>query len=254
MLCTRRLKICGIMYGGNSNMSLQGQTAIITGASKGIGKAIAMSFAREKMNVVLSARTRSDLEKTAGEVEKLGGTPLVVPADVSKGQAVDKLVALAIERFGKIDILINNAGIGVFAPVDELQTQDFDRMFAVNMRGVFLCSRAVLPYMKKQNSGVIINISSLAGKNFFKGGAGYAASKWALNGFTKCLMLEAREFNIRVSIVCPGSVITEFSTHDGRDPEKLLQPQDVADSVLGVLKLPPNALMSEIDLRPTNPK
>ncbi len=235
-------------------MSLQNQVAIVTGASKGIGKAIALSFAKEKMNVVLAARTKSDLEKTAGEVEELGGKALAIPADVSRGQAVEQMITKTIETFGKIDVLINNAGMGVFAPVDELQTQDFDRMFAINMRGVFLCTRAVLPHMKKQKSGAIINISSLAGKNFFKGGAGYAATKWALNGFTKCLMLEAREYDIRVSVVCPGSVATEFSPHSGKDPAKILQSQDVADAVLTILRLPPNALMSEIDLRPTNPK
>jgi len=235
-------------------MSLQNNVAIITGASKGIGKAIALSFAKEKMNVVLVARTESDLEKTAGEVEELGGKTLAVPADVSQEGEVEHVVAKTIETFGKIDVLINNAGIGSFAPVDELSTQDFDRMFAINMRGVFLCTRTVLPHMKKQKSGAIINISSLAGKNFFKGGSGYAATKWALNGFTKCLMLEAREYDIRVSVVCPGSVATEFSPHSGKDPAKILQSQDVADSVLTILRLPPNALMSEVDLRPTNPK
>ncbi len=235
-------------------MSLQNNVAIVTGASKGIGKAIALSFAKEKMNVVLVARTEFALEKTAGEVEELGGNALVVPVDVSQEGEVEQVVAKTIETFGKIDVLINNAGMGSFAPVDELSTQDFDRMFAVNMRGVFLCTRTVLPHMKKQKSGAIINISSLAGKNFFKGGSGYAATKWALNGFTKCLMLEAREYDIRVSVVCPGSVATEFSPHSGKDPAKILQSQDVADAVLTILRLPPNALMSEVDLRPTNPK
>ncbi len=235
-------------------MSLDGQVAIVTGASKGIGKAIALSFAREKMKVVLAARTKSELEKASAEVNKLGGNALPVAMDISKDEDVAQLVSKTVETFGRIDVLINNAGLGMFAPVDELPVEDFDRMFAVNMRGVFLCTRAVLPYMKKQKSGAIINISSLAGKNFFKGGAGYAATKWALNGFTKCLMLEAREYDIRVSIVGPGSVATEFSPHSGKDPAKILQSQDVADAVLAVLRLPRNALMSEIDLRPTNPK
>lgn len=235
-------------------MTLSGQTAIVTGASKGIGRAIALTLAKEHMNIVLAARTRSDLQAVAEEVNTLGGQALVVPADVSRGQAVEQLITQSLETFGKIDVLVNNAGMGIFAPVDELSIQDFDQMFAINMRGVFLCTRAVLPHMKKQNSGAIINISSLAGKNFFTGGSGYAATKWALNGFTKCVMLEAREYNIRVSLVCPGSVATDFSPHTGKDPSKILQPQDVADSVLSILKLPPNALMSEIDLRPTNPK
>jgi NADP-dependent 3-hydroxy acid dehydrogenase YdfG len=235
-------------------MSLQDQVAIITGASKGIGKSIALSCARERMKITLAARTKSELDKAAEEVTHAGGEALVVPTDVSRGQAVDQLISQTLESFGKIDVLINNAGMGILAPVDELSIQDFDRMFAINMRGVFLCTRAVLPHMKNRKSGAIINISSLAGKNFFKGGSGYAATKWALNGFTKCLMLEAREYNIRVSVICPGSVDTEFSPHNGKDPTKILQPQDVADAVLTVLRLPPNALMSEVDLRPTNPK
>jgi NADP-dependent 3-hydroxy acid dehydrogenase YdfG len=235
-------------------MSLQGQVAIVTGASKGIGKFIALSCARERMKIALAARTKSELDKVAEEVTHAGGEALVVPTDVSRGQAVDQLISHTLESFGKIDVLVNNAGMGILAPVDELSIQDFDRMFAINMRGVFLCTRAVLPHMKNRKSGAIINISSLAGKNFFKGGSGYAATKWALNGFTKCLMLEAREYNIRVSVICPGSVATEFSPHSGKDLTKILQPQDVADAVLTVLRLPPNALMSEVDLRPTNPK
>ncbi len=231
-----------------------GKVAIVTGAGKGIGKAIALSLAKEKMKVVLTARTASDLEKVADEVKQLGGEALAIPADISREEDVKKVVSKTIDSFGSIDVLINNAGIGVFAPVEELKIEDFDRMFAVNMRGVFLCTQAVLPYMKKQASGAIINISSLAGKNFFKGGSGYAATKWALNGFTKCLMLEAREYNIRVSVICPGSVATEFSPHSGKDETKILQSQDVADAVLTVLRLPDNALMSEVDLRPTNPK
>jgi 3-oxoacyl-[acyl-carrier protein] reductase len=233
---------------------LKGQTAIVTGAGKGIGRAIALSFAREGMNIVLASRTKSDIDKTAEEVNGAGGTSFVMPTDVTRLQAVEHLVEQTLDSFGRIDVLVNNAGIGVFAPVEELHIADFDKMFNVNMRGVFLCTRTVLPHMKKRKSGAIINISSLAGKNFFKEGAGYAATKWALNGFTKCLMLEAREFNIRVSVICPGSVATSFSPDSGKDTAKILQAQDVADAVLTVLRLPPNALMSEVDLRPTNPK
>ncbi len=233
---------------------LKNQTALITGASKGIGKTIALSLAKAGMNVVLTARTKSELEKVAQEIESAGGKSLAVPGDVSRAQAVEQVVEKSLETFGKIDVLINNAGMGVFASVDELQIADFDKMFNVNMRGVFLCTRAVLPHMKNRKSGAIINISSLAGKNFFKGGAGYAATKWALNGFTKCLMQEAREFNIRVALICPGSVATGFSPHTGKDESKLLQAQDVAEAVLTILRLPESSLISEIDLRPTNPK
>jgi 3-oxoacyl-[acyl-carrier protein] reductase len=233
---------------------LKNQTAIVTGASRGIGRAIALSLAREGMNIILASRTKSSLDSVADEVSRSGGNPVVIATDVSHVQAVDNLVEKALDSFGKIDVLINNAGIGMFAPVEDIQVSDFDKMFNVNMRGVFLCTRAVLPHMKKRRSGAIINISSLAGKNFFKGGSGYAATKWALNGFTKCLMLEAREFNIRVSVICPGSVATEFTSDTSKDASKILQARDVADAVLTVLRLPAHALMSEVDLRPTNPK
>lgn len=231
-------------------MSLRGKVAVVTGAGKGIGKSIALSIAEAGANVVLAARTRSDLKSVAKEIEGHGGTALVVPTDVSDEQQVTRLVATTVERFGGVDILVNNAGIGVFDKVVDLKPDDFDRMWNVNVRGAFLCSRAALPYMIKQNSGIIINVASLAGKNAFIGGAGYAATKWALRGFSQCLMLEVREHNIRTITVCPGSVNTEFNS---TTKPRALQPQDVADAVLLAVQLPERAMASEIDLRPTIP-
>jgi NADP-dependent 3-hydroxy acid dehydrogenase YdfG len=154
-----------------------------------------------------------------------------------------------------LDILVNNAGIGRFAPVKELSLSDFDAMWNVNVRGLFLCTQHAVRMMETQRGGVIVNISSLAGKNAFVRGAGYAATKWALMGFAKCLMLEVRERNIRVVTVCPGSVDTTFS-HPSESPraEKLIHPQDVADTVLAAITIPARSMVSEIDIRPTNPK
>ncbi len=231
-------------------MSLKGKVAILTGAGKGIGRSIALSFAQEGMDVVLAARTRSDLDSVAKEVQDRGKAALAVPTDVSDEQQVARLITSTVERFGKIDILVNNAGVGVFKKVVDLRPDDFDRMWEVNVRGAYLCSRAALPYMMKQNSGVIVNVASLAGKNAFVGGAGYAATKWALRGFSQCMMLEVREYNIRSITVCPGSVDTEFGA---KIKPRALLPQDVADAVLFAVKLPGRAMASEIDLRPTIP-
>ncbi|MEX0602339.1 MAG: SDR family NAD(P)-dependent oxidoreductase, partial [Bacteroidota bacterium] len=162
----------------------------------------------------------------------------------------------AEQSFGRLDILVNNAGIGRFAPVRDLSPADLDAMWNVNLRGVFLCTKRALPIMERQRGGTIVQMSSLAGKNAFVNGAGYAATKWALMGFSKCLMLEERGFNIRIVLVCPGSVDTGFSPAD-KDParsDKILSPGDVADAVLTAVSLPARSMMSEIDLRPTNPQ
>jgi 3-oxoacyl-[acyl-carrier protein] reductase len=168
---------------------------IVTGGGRGIGKGIALSFAREQCRLVLAARTKSEIEKVADEVKQLGGEAIVVPTDVSREDDVEMLVKKAGDAFGRIDVLINNAGFGIFSKVAEMKTRDFQSMFDVNVRGVFFCTRAVLPYMMKQKDGVIVNVASLAGRNAFVGGAGYAATKWALIGFARSLMLEVREYN-----------------------------------------------------------
>lgn len=229
---------------------LKDKVAIVTGAGRGIGESIAVSLAREGADVALAARTRSELDAVAGKVRELGTNPLVLPTDVGDEPQVERMVSSTADRFGKIDILVNNAGVGFFSKVVDLKTEDFDRMWTVNVRGVFLCSRAVLPHMIKQNSGVIVNIASLAGKNSFVGGAGYAATKWALRGFSQCMMLEVRQHNIRTVTVCPGSVDTDFSP---KAKPRALRAEDVADAVLFAVQFPERAMASEIDLRPTIP-
>ncbi len=232
------------------------KTWIVTGAGRGIGRAIALALGAEHANVVVAARTASELSKVGDEIAALGGAALPVVADVSDESSVERLVQACADRFGTVDGLVNNAGIGSFVPVAKLTTADFDAMWAVNMRGVFLCTRAVLPYMTRAQSGDIVNISSLAGRNAFTGGAGYAATKWALIGFSRCLLLEVRDQNIRVITLCPGSVDTAFSgpSHQMKHSSAIPSADTIARVALDALRLPRNTMVSEIDIRPTNPK
>lgn len=231
-------------------------TWIVTGAGRGIGRAIALRLAAEGANVVASARTLAEIEKVAAEIEAGGGKALPVVADVSDAGAVERMVRACADRFGTVDGLVNNAGIGSFAPVAELAAEDFDRMWGVNMRGVFLSTKAVLPFMTSRRSGDIVNIASLAGRNAFTGGAGYAATKWALIGFSRCLMLEVRELNIRVITLCPGSVDTTFSgpSHHAKNAPAIPSADSIAEVAINALRMPRNTMVSEIDIRPTNPK
>jgi 3-oxoacyl-[acyl-carrier protein] reductase len=236
-------------------MKLTETVALVTGASRGIGKAIAATLAAQGASVMLVARTKSELEAVRAEIESRGGKAVVAPADLTEPEQVRMLFETIAQHFGRLDILVNNAGIGKFAPVKDFALSDFDAMWNLNVRAPFLCTQEAVRLMEAQRSGVIVNISSLAGKNAFVNGAGYAATKWALMGFSKCLMLEVRKHNIRVITVCPGSVDTTFAPP--RDPSKtnsLIHPQDVADTVLAAITIPARSMVSEIDIRPTNPQ
>lgn len=234
--------------------SVKGKAAIVTGASKGIGKSIALSLSEAGASVVLAARHEKELAAVEKEIHEAGGTCLSVPTDVSAEDQILRLAKCTIDMFGRIDILINNAGYGVFSKVIDTSLRDYDGMMSVNLRGVFLSCKAVLPNMIEHKSGAIINIASLAAKNSFVGGATYAATKWGLLGFSRSLMLEVRDFNIRVVTICPGSVNSNFS-NDAKDSDKIIQPQDVADTVLFALTMPARSNVSEIDIRPTvNPR
>ena len=238
-------------------MSLKDKVALVTGGGRGIGRAIALTLAKNEADVVVTARTQSEIDSVAKEIETLGRKALAVRADVSHEPDVKILVSKTVQKFDTVDILVNNAGIGAFANVTELSTKNFDEMWAINIRGVFLCTREVLPYMKKQQSGDIINISSLAGRNAFIGGAGYCATKWALIGFARCVMLEVREQNIRVITFCPGSVDTGFGNHASGSPRSsgnIPKAEDIAQVVADTLLMPRNVMVSEVDIRPTNPK
>jgi len=213
-------------------------------------------LAKEGVDVAVNSRTPSALEVVSQEIRNLGRRAVLVPGDLISEEAVHAVVNRTLESFGCLDILVNNAGIGHFARVVEFKTEDWDRLWAINLRAMFLCTRAALPSMIQQNHGAIVNISSLAGKNPFAGGSAYCASKAAVLSFSHSLMLEVREHGIRVIAVCPGSVDTDFTgpASSRAAPEKRLAPQDVAQVIIDALQMPERAMVSQIDLRPSNPK
>jgi 3-oxoacyl-[acyl-carrier protein] reductase len=237
-------------------MKLKGQIGLVTGAGRGIGRAIAKTLAAEGATVYLASRTLSELHTVHGEIRELGGNAVVVRADISREEDVDHVFNEIRHVHNRLDIVVNNAGIGKFAPVREMKISDFDAMWNLNVRGLFLVTRQALQLMEPHRNGIIVNISSLAGKNAFVNGAGYASTKWALIGFSRCLMLEEREFGIRVVTICPGSVDTTFGDTQADEVRRAKIPssQDIADVVLSAILIHPRAMVSEIDIRPTNPK
>jgi 3-oxoacyl-[acyl-carrier protein] reductase len=230
---------------------LAGQVALVTGGSQGIGLAIVRRLGQMGAQVALCGRSRGKLEQADKSLRAGGLEPLTVLADVSRTPDVNALVEQTNQRLGAIDILVNNAGVGAFGPAHELQEQDWDRVLDTNLKGVWMCSRAVAPQMIRRGTGYMINIGSLAGKNAFPGGGIYCASKWGLMGLTACMAEDLRAHGIRVSVVCPGSVNTEFSPHTGKDPQKMLQPEDIAHVVAMLLTQAPHSFVSEVELRPT---
>ena len=197
---------------------MNGSVALVTGAGRGIGKAIALAVAAEGANVVLAARSQNEIEAVAAECRAEGVEVLAVRADLSEAADISNAVASAIKRFGRIDLLVNNAGVGFFKPVRSLPLEEFDEMWKVNIRAPFLAIREVLPSMEASGSGCIVNIGSLAGKNPVKEGAAYAATKWALRGFASSLMLEARE-DLQGRHDCPriGRHLVQKGSAAGKD-------------------------------------
>jgi 3-oxoacyl-[acyl-carrier protein] reductase len=231
---------------------LAGQVAVITGAGRGIGAAIAAKIARLGAVVVLCGRTRGPLDSTADAISKAGGRAKALECDVTDLRSVEAVAAHVDQTLGRIDILVNNAGVGGFGgPLHLLAPESWDQVLNTNLRGVYYGIRAFAPMMIRDHGGHIINISSLAGKNALPNGAAYAASKWGLNGLSYSVAEELRVHNIRVSVVCPGSVDTELSPHAGKDPAKMLRPEDVAHAVAMLVTQAPQSFVSEILLRPT---
>lgn len=231
---------------------LHNQVALITGAGRGIGAAIARELAQLGAMVVLCGRSRPPLEETAGAIAEAGGRAELAPCDVTDHDSVQSVASMVERRFNRLDVLVNNAGIGGFGgPLHTLPPGDWDAVLNTNLRGVFFCIRSFAPMMIRARTGHIINISSLAGKNALPNGAAYAASKWGLNGLSYSVAEELRSHNIRVSVVCPGSVDTDLSPHTGKDPKKMLQPADVAHVVTSLVTQAPQSFMSEVLLRPT---
>src|SRR5580692_8148971 len=229
---------------------LSGAVALVTGGSRGIGRAIALRLAKLGAGVAICGRNPQALAATEAELKKSGSPIYSQIADVSKSADVTTLVDKTQAALGLISILVNNAGIGLFGPAHEKSEADWDRVLNTNLKSVFLVSRAVAPTMIKRGSGDIINISSLAGRNAFAGGGIYCASKWGLQGLSACMAEDLREQGIRVSVICPGSVATEFSSRGRKDPAKVLSPDDVAHAVEMIVTQGPQSFLSEIQLRP----
>jgi 3-oxoacyl-[acyl-carrier protein] reductase len=231
---------------------LAGQVAVITGAGRGIGAAIARQLAGLGATAVLCGRTKSTLDETARAILDAGGKTEVIPCDVTVLHQLEYAAARVDSTFGRVDILVNNAGVGGFTDaLHNLPPDEWDRILNTNLRGVYYAIRTFAPLMIREYGGHIINISSLAGKNALPNGAAYAASKWGLNGLTYSVAEELRAQNVRVSVICPGSVDTDLSPHAGKDPNKMLQPDDIAHAVVALVTQAPQSFISEILVRPT---
>jgi 3-oxoacyl-[acyl-carrier protein] reductase len=236
----------------STRTALDGQVALVTGAGRGIGAAIAAAIARLGASVIVSGRTPAPLHQTVQTIVQAGHRAEALACDVSSAESVKSLADNVQNKFGRLDILVNNAGIGGFAtPLHQLPAEDWDLILNTNLRGVFYMIRAFAPLMIHGHGGHIINISSLAGKNALPNGAAYAASKWGLNGLTYSVAEELRVHHIRVSVVCPGSTNTELSPHEGKDPARMLQPDDVAHVVAMLVTQSRQSFASEVLLRPT---
>jgi 3-oxoacyl-[acyl-carrier protein] reductase len=236
----------------NADSVLKEQLALVTGGGRGIGAAIARKLAGMGAFTVVCGRSLAQLDSTAADIKGSGGKAESAVCDVTDLKSVEAVAADISHRFGRINILVNNAGVGGFGgPLHQMAPEAWDQVLNTNLRGVFYCIRAFAPMMIKARAGHIVNISSLAGKNPLPNGAAYAASKWGLNGLSYSVAEELRAHNIRVSVVCPGSVNTELSPHEGKDPGRMLQPDDVAHAVAMLVTQAPQSFISEVLLRPT---
>jgi NAD(P)-dependent dehydrogenase (short-subunit alcohol dehydrogenase family) len=237
-------------------MNIEGLRCVVTGGSTGIGLETARALAAAGARVAICARTAETIEAAAEELASTGAEILPLRVDVTDEAQVDSLVSSVAERWGGADVLVNNAGIGIFGNILDLDVEDYDRVFGVNVRGLFLCSQAFAPLMVEQGDGVIVNVASLAGKNSFAGGSIYAASKHAVMGMSKSMMLDLRPRGVRVLTVCPGTVYTPFFDRvAGYDPDeaKSLRAEDVADMIVQTIRLSDRATISEFEIRPVNP-
>ncbi len=235
-------------------MEIRGASALVTGAGRGIGRAIALALAREGALVTLVARSRGELESLAAEITAAGGRALVFPADLRQGDTAQAAVAAAVRAHGRLAILVNNAGVGGSAPLAETSDEHWDRILETNLSAVFRLTRAALPQLTN-GGGHVFMISSLAGRNPIPNLAAYCASKAALDQLAACLMLEVRHAGVKVTTLAPGSVDTAFAgLPRGGDAGWMLKPQDIAEAVVGLLRVREGAHLSRIELRPAQPK
>jgi 3-oxoacyl-[acyl-carrier protein] reductase len=233
------------------NKLLDGKVAIVTGASRGIGRAIALTLARNGASVSLAARTETRLKTLRAEIAACGGEAAVFPTDVGREDDAIALVRGTVERFGRLDIVVNNAGLGLFGPLETTTVEQWDLLMAVNARGAFLLCREAIPHLRQQELSFIVNISSVVGHKGYANQSAYSASKHALMGMTKALAKEVQQDGIRVHAICSGGVDTDL-VRDARpdlDPTVLMQPQEIADIVLFLVTRRGNAVIDQVDVR-----
>jgi 3-oxoacyl-[acyl-carrier protein] reductase len=234
---------------------LKGKVAIVTGSTRGIGRAIVEQLASSGSNVVISARHEADCRAAAEQVSSLGGgKALGIVCDVRSNADCERLITETTAAFGRLDILVNNAGIGGFQNVIDMTPERWDAVVGTNLNSLFYCTHAALPHLKKSSPSWIINIGSLAGKNAFPGGAAYNASKFGLIGFSEALMQEVRQDGVRVSYIMPGSVATDFDGSGSPNGAWMIQPEDIAQIVVDLLEMPDRTLPSRVEVRPSRPQ
>ncbi len=235
-------------------VDLTGKVALVTGSSRGIGLAIAEAFTEEGIKVIINGRSTERVNKVASQLNrKHPDKAIPIPADLTSREEVEMLVDEALRACGRVDILVNNAGIGYFAPVYDMDFDSWEKLMRTNVDAVFYLTKLLLPQMMERKDGYIINIGSLASKNTFAGGSAYCASKFALLGFSECLMLDVREYGIKVSIIMPGSVATEFSHPISGADDWKQRPSDIAQVCVNLLKDRKPFLVSRLEMRPLNP-
>ncbi len=240
--------------GNNRRMErfLEGKCAVVTGGTRGIGRAVTEALLGAGASVIICGRSEEGVRRAVAELGAVGGKVAGVCADVSNPSDVAALFGYADEQLGGLDILIDNAGVGVFASVADMTVDEWRRTIGTNLDGVFYCCHEAMPRFRKRGGGFVINISSLAGRNPFAGGAAYNASKFGLNGFSEAMMLDHRYDNVRVAVIMPGSVDTRFGGQGGGDWKSA--PEDIAEAVLDLLRMPARSLISRLEIRPSKPK